>query len=67
MKKSIPLLVKLAPDLTDQELEDAIGVIIDTGMDGIIATNTTLAREGLRSNAPGRIRRIKRETAHGVE
>ena len=50
LKKSIPLLVKLAPDLTDQELEDAIGVIIDTGMDGIIATNTTLAREGLRSN-----------------
>jgi dihydroorotate dehydrogenase len=49
LKKSIPLLVKLAPDLTEQELDDAIGVIIDTGMDGIIATNTTLAREGLRS------------------
>jgi dihydroorotate dehydrogenase len=49
LKKSIPLLVKLAPDLTDQELDDAVGVIIDTGMDGIIATNTTLAREGLRS------------------
>ena len=49
LKKSIPLLVKLAPDLTERELEDAIGVIIDTGMDGIIATNTTLAREGLRS------------------
>jgi dihydroorotate dehydrogenase len=49
LKKSIPLLVKLAPDLTEQELEDAIGVIIDTGMDGIIATNTTLARDGLSS------------------
>jgi dihydroorotate dehydrogenase len=49
LKKSIPLLVKLAPDLTDQELEDAVGVIVGTGMDGIIATNTTLAREGLRS------------------
>jgi dihydroorotate dehydrogenase len=44
-----PILVKLAPDLTDDELEDAIGVILDTGMDGVIATNTTLAREGLRS------------------
>ena len=45
----VPLLVKLAPDLTDDELEDAIGVILDTSMDGIIATNTTIAREGLRS------------------
>lgn len=44
-----PILVKLAPDLTDQELDDAVGVIQDCGMDGIIATNTTLAREGLRS------------------
>jgi len=45
-----PILVKLAPDLSDGELEDALGVILNTGMDGVIATNTTLAREGLRSN-----------------
>lgn len=44
-----PILVKLAPDLSDEELEDAVGVILACGMDGIIATNTTLAREGLRS------------------
>jgi dihydroorotate dehydrogenase len=44
-----PILVKLAPDLTDEELEDAIGIILDQNMDGIIATNTTLARDGLRS------------------
>jgi dihydroorotate dehydrogenase len=44
-----PILVKLAPDLSDEELEDAVGVILDCGMDGIIATNTTLAREWLRS------------------
>jgi dihydroorotate dehydrogenase len=44
-----PILVKLAPDLSDDELDDAIGAILDKGMDGIIATNTTLAREGLRS------------------
>jgi dihydroorotate dehydrogenase len=49
LEKRIPLLVKLAPDLTDQELEEAVGVILETGMDGIIATNTTLAREGLSS------------------
>lgn len=42
-----PLLVKIAPDLSDEELDDAVGAILDTGMDGIIATNTTLSREGL--------------------
>jgi dihydroorotate dehydrogenase len=44
-----PVLVKIAPDLTDEELDDAIGAILDSGMDGIIATNTTLSREGVRS------------------
>ena len=44
-----PILVKLAPDLSNEELDDAIGVILDKHMDGIIATNTTLARERLRS------------------
>ena len=48
-----PVLVKIAPDLSDEELEDAIGVILDKNMDGIIATNTTLAREGLRSKHQG--------------
>ena len=45
---SSPILVKLSPDLSEEELEDAIGVILDHGMDGVIATNTTLSREGLR-------------------
>lgn len=49
LEKKIPLLVKLAPDLTHQELDDAIDVILATHMDGIIATNTTLSREGLKS------------------
>jgi dihydroorotate dehydrogenase len=44
-----PILVKIAPDLSNEELDDAIEVILDTGMDGIIATNTTLRRERLRS------------------
>ena len=42
-----PILVKISPDLTDEELDDTVGVILDKGMDGIIATNTTLARDGL--------------------
>lgn len=44
-----PILVKLAPDLSDAELDDAVGVTLNKNMDGIIATNTTLGREGLRS------------------
>ena len=44
-----PILVKLSPDLSDEELDDSVGVILDKGMDGIIATNTTLARDGLKS------------------
>ena len=49
LEKRIPLLVKLAPDLSDEELDDAVDVILDTHMDGIIATNTTLARNELTS------------------
>ncbi len=48
-----PILVKLAPDLSDEELDDALDVILRTGMDGVIATNTTLGREGLRSARRG--------------
>ena len=44
-----PILVKIAPDLTDAELDDALGAIMDTGMDGVIATNTTIGRSSLRS------------------
>jgi len=53
LEKRIPLLVKLAPDLTDEELDDAVDVILGTHMDGIIATNTTIGREGLRSKHQG--------------
>ena len=50
---NVPILVKIAPDLNDEELVDAVWVILDKGMDGIIATNTTLARDGLRSRHQG--------------
>ncbi len=49
LKKRLPVLVKLAPDLGETELDDALEVILRTGMDGVIVTNTSLSREGLRS------------------
>jgi dihydroorotate dehydrogenase len=42
-----PLLVKIAPDLTEREVEDVLGAIELAGVDGIIATNTTVERAGL--------------------
>jgi dihydroorotate dehydrogenase len=49
LDKRIPLLVKLAPDLSMTELDDAVDVILNTHMDGVIVTNTTRARDGLGS------------------
>lgn len=49
--KRIPLLVKLAPDLDSPELDDALQVILDHAMDGVIVTNTTIQREGVSSKA----------------
>lgn len=45
-----PVLLKIAPDLTDGQLNDVIEIIKETGTDGIIATNTTISREGLRTD-----------------
>jgi dihydroorotate dehydrogenase len=53
LEKRIPLLVKLAPDLSAPELDDALDAILRTHLDGVIATNTTLARDGLRSTRQG--------------
>ena len=47
--RRIPILVKLAPDLSDPQLAEAVQVIGESGMDGIIASNTTTARPALRS------------------
>lgn len=52
-KKKIPILVKLAPDLSEAELDDAIEAILSSKMDGVIVTNTTLGREGVWSNLRG--------------
>lgn len=44
---SRPILLKIAPDLTDSQLGDIIEIVIDTKIAGVIATNTTISREGL--------------------
>lgn len=45
--RRIPILVKLSPDLSDGQLDDALEVIIANEMDGVIATNTTTSRQGI--------------------
>ena len=44
-----PILLKIAPDLTDEQLLDIIDIVKSTKIAGIIATNTTISREGLKS------------------
>ncbi len=48
--KEKPILLKIAPDLTDAQLLDIIEIVRETGIDGIIATNTTISRDGLKSD-----------------
>lgn len=45
--KKKPVFLKIAPDLNDDQLNDIIEIIINTGISGVIATNTTISREGL--------------------
>ena len=49
LDRNIPLLVKLAPDLSIAELDDALDVVLANNLDGVIATNTTIARPGVKS------------------
>jgi dihydroorotate dehydrogenase len=49
LEQRVPVFLKIAPDLADVELADIAEVALASGIDGIIATNTTLAREGLKS------------------
>jgi dihydroorotate dehydrogenase len=48
--KSKPILLKIAPDLTDEQLLDIIDIVAETNIDGVIATNTTTARNGLQDD-----------------
>ena len=45
----VPLLVKIAPDLSDDEVLAVADLSVEVGLDGIVATNTTIARDGLSS------------------
>ncbi len=49
LPRPIPIFLKIAPDLTEAELQDIADVARETGVDAVIATNTTLSRDGLRS------------------
>ncbi|MCW5733105.1 MAG: quinone-dependent dihydroorotate dehydrogenase [Enhydrobacter sp.] len=57
--KPVPLLVKIAPDVTDDDLDDVVAVCRDLRMDGIIVGNTTLER-------PGSLRSARRNEAGGL-
>ncbi len=48
-EKPKPILLKIAPDLSDEQLLDIIDIVKETKIAGVIATNTTLSREGLKS------------------
>jgi len=48
--RHVPLLVKIAPDLSDEDVDDVARLALDLGLDGIIATNTTIGRDGLTSD-----------------
>ncbi len=43
----VPIAVKIAPDMTDEELTETAQTVLDSGLDAIIATNTTISREGV--------------------
>ncbi|NJB37491.1 quinone-dependent dihydroorotate dehydrogenase [Croceivirga sp. JEA036] len=48
--KEKPILLKIAPDLTNAQLFDIIDIVKESAIDGVIATNTTISRKGLKSH-----------------
>ena len=52
---SVPLLVKIAPDLTEAEIDELVHVCLRSRVSGVIATNTTVTREGIRVERAERI------------
>jgi dihydroorotate dehydrogenase len=53
LPRRIPVFLKIAPDLSEAELADVAEVALASGVDAVIATNTTLSREGLKSRHRG--------------
>lgn len=45
-----PVLLKIAPDLNEEQLRDVVEILLSTGTDGVIATNTTISRDGLKTD-----------------
>jgi dihydroorotate dehydrogenase len=52
-----PILLKIAPDLTNEQLDDIVDIVAESGIDGVIATNTTISRADLKTDA-SRIKEI---------
>ena len=50
-QRAKPILLKIAPDLTDAQLDDVVAVVKESAIAGVIATNTTISRAGLRTPA----------------
>jgi dihydroorotate dehydrogenase len=50
-RPALPLLVKIAPDLADEDVDAIADLALRTGVDGLIATNTTVGRDGLAGDA----------------
>lgn len=46
---TVPILLKIAPDLGEGQLEDIVSIVKETQLSGLIATNTTISRDGLQS------------------
>ena len=49
-EKRKPILLKIAPDLSNEQLDDIIAIVSDTKIDGVVATNTTISRNGLKTD-----------------
>jgi dihydroorotate dehydrogenase len=50
--KRKPILLKIAPDLTNEQLDEIVEVVLETKLDGVIATNTTISRANLNTPSP---------------
>jgi dihydroorotate dehydrogenase len=55
--RRVPLLVKIAPDLVDEDVDAVADLALETGLEGIVATNTTISRDGLSAD-PAAVKEI---------
>jgi dihydroorotate dehydrogenase len=57
-QKPKPILLKIAPDLTQLQIDDVIDLALEIKLDGIVATNTTISRDGLSKNSKVKSQKI---------